>query len=59
MYYNVVIKDAFRDDENQNQLVFYFGNSYKKAIEFVNYIAKISEYHIEFLQFKEDDNKEE
>ena len=43
MYYNVVIKDAFRDDENQNQLVFYFGNSYKKAIEFVNYIAEISE----------------
>ena len=59
MYYNVVIKDAFRDDENQNQLVFYFGNSYIKAIEFVNYIAEISEYHIEFLQFKEDDNKEE
>ena len=33
--------------------------NYKKAIEFVNYIAEISEYHIEFLQFKEDDNKEE
>lgn len=59
MYYNVVIKDAFWDDENQNRLIFYFGNDYKKAIEFVNYIAEISEYHIEFLQFEENNDMEE
>lgn len=55
MYYNVIIKDAFWDDENQNKLVFCFGDNYEKAIKFVNYIAKISDYHIEFLQCKEND----
>ena len=57
MYYNVVVKNYI--DYSGEQLVFDFGDDFEEALKFVNYIAKISEYHIEFLQFKEDDNKEE
>lgn len=57
MYYNVVVKNYI--DYSGEQLVFHFGDDFEEALKFVNYIAKISEYHIEFLQFKEDDNKEE
>ena len=59
MYYNVVIKDDVEESLTQNELVFHFGDDFEEALKFVNYIAEISEYHIEFLQFKEDDNKEE
>ena len=57
MYYNVVVKNYI--GYAGEQLVFHFGDDFEEALKFVNYIAKISEYHIEFLQFKEDDNKEE
>ena len=58
MSFNVVINE-FKDCFQGNFLVFHFGDDFEEALKFVNYIAKISEYHIEFLQFKEDDNKEE
>lgn len=55
MYYNVVVKDSFYGDGEYNQLVFYFGDNKQKALEFATYMAKISEYHIEFLQFEKNE----
>ena len=52
MYYNVVIKNGF-DNEQHDELVFCFGNNYKEVIEFIKLITRISDYYVEFLQFKE------
>lgn len=59
MYYNVVIKDDVEESLTQNELVFHFEDDYEEAIKFLNYIIKISDYHVEFLQFNIKDKKEE
>ena len=59
MYYNVVIKDDVEESLTQNELVFHFEDNYEEAIKFLNYIIKISDYHVEFLQFNIKDKKEE
>lgn len=53
MYYNVVIKNHV--DYLGEQLVFYFGDNFEKALDFVNYIAKISDYNIELLQLDKEE----
>ena len=59
MYYNVVIKDEIEENISQNQLVFHFENNYDEAIKFLNYIITISDFHVEFLQFHEENQEEE
>ena len=59
MYFNVVIKDDVEESLTQNELVFHFEDDYEEAIKFLNYIIKISDYHVEFLQFNIKDKKEE
>ena len=53
MYYNVVVKNCI--GYAGEQLVFHFGYDFKEALKFVNYIAKISDYNIELLQFYEEE----
>lgn len=53
MYYNVVVKNYI--GYAGEQLVFYFGDNFEKALDFVNYIAKISDYNIELLQLDEEE----
>ena len=55
MYYNVVVKDKEYHCIEENELIFYFGDDKKKALEFFNYIINISDYHVEFLQFNKDE----
>ena len=52
MYYNVIIKNGL-EDEQHDELIFYFGSNYEEAIEFAKLITRISNYHVEFLQFEE------
>ena len=53
MYYNVVVKNYI--DYSGEQLVFHFGDDFEEALKFVNYIAEISDYNIEFLQLDEEE----
>ena len=53
MYYNVVVKNYI--GYAGEQLVFHFGDNLEKALDFVNYIAKISDYNIELLQLDEEE----
>lgn len=55
MYFNVVIKDKTVFEGESNQLVFHFGNDLDKAVKFANQILKISTYHVEILQFEDDE----
>lgn len=51
MYFNVVVKDQFQDCIEQNLLVFTFF-SIEEALEFAKKILYESKYHIEILQFE-------
>ncbi len=58
MYFNVVVKrgmDCYCDD----YLTFYFGDDFEEALKFAEKILRISDYHVEILQFHESDNEEE
>ena len=57
MYYNVVVKDGL-EFYDSNCLTFHFGSNFQEALEFAEKILKISDFHIEFLQFEENEGEE-
>lgn len=57
MYFNIVVKDGYEYDIEHNELVFQFGHDFEKALEFFDFVVKNTEYHVEFLQFKEKECK--
>lgn len=55
MYFNVVVKDTIMEDINSNQLTFTFYDL-DEAINFAKNILYKSNYHIEILQFEEEED---
>jgi hypothetical protein len=55
MYFNVIVKDTIIEDINSNQLTFTFYDL-DEAINFARNILCESNYHIEILQFEEEED---
>lgn len=55
MYYNVVVKDTIDEDMNSNELTFTFYDL-NEALSFAEKILEESFYHIEILQFEDEEN---
>jgi len=59
MYYNVVVKDKANNfDISINNLVFHFEENFEEAFEFMKTVLKTTNYCVEFLQIKENNEEE-
>lgn len=60
MLYEVIINDWHEFNVNTNELVFQFGDNYKKMMKFVDFVLNTTYYHVQILQHKiEEENEEE